>query len=116
MRRRGLSERRALKIVQMSASSLRYAPVPDRGAQEKLQIRRRKRKKVPVAERQPLERPAAANAVWSMDFAFDTGTLGAKSFPLDRRRTALNNVQRQTDDPQSLESVAELVGPSSFDL
>ena len=32
----------------------------------KLQVRRRKRKKVPVAERQPLARPKAANEVWSM--------------------------------------------------
>jgi putative transposase len=37
----------------------------------KLQVRRRKRKKVPVAERQPLLRPAKANEVWSMDFVFD---------------------------------------------
>src|SRR3546814_6881258 len=37
----------------------------------KLQVRRRKRKKVPVAERQPLVRPKAANEVWSMDFVFD---------------------------------------------
>lgn len=37
----------------------------------KLQVRRRKRKKVPVAERQPLTRPKAANEVWSMDFVFD---------------------------------------------
>lgn len=36
-----------------------------------LQVRRRRRKKVPVADRQPLVRPAAANAVWSMDFVFD---------------------------------------------
>ncbi len=36
-----------------------------------LQVRRRKRKKVPVAERQPLLRPSAANQVWSMDFVFD---------------------------------------------
>ena len=33
-----------------------------------LQVRRRKRKKVPVGERQPLLRPSAANEVWSMDF------------------------------------------------
>ena len=38
---------------------------------EKLQVRRRKRKKVPVAERQPLIRPESANQVWSMDFVFD---------------------------------------------
>src|SRR3546814_13978018 len=37
----------------------------------KLQVRRRKRKKVPVAERQPLVRSKAANEVWSMDFVFD---------------------------------------------
>ncbi len=36
-----------------------------------LQVRRRKRKKVPVGERQPLIRPSAANEVWSMDFVFD---------------------------------------------
>jgi transposase InsO family protein len=36
-----------------------------------LQVRRRKCKKVPVGERQPLLRPSAANEVWSMDFVFD---------------------------------------------
>ena len=36
-----------------------------------LQVRRRKRKKVPVAERQPLVRPAMPNGVWSIDFVFD---------------------------------------------
>ncbi len=35
------------------------------------QVRRRKRKKVPVGQRQPLPRPSAANQVWSMDFVFD---------------------------------------------
>lgn len=39
--------------------------------QEALQVKRRKRKKVPVADRQPLLRPAQANEVWSMDFVFD---------------------------------------------
>lgn len=38
---------------------------------EKLQVRRRRRKKIPVAERQPLIRPAGPNQVWSMDFVFD---------------------------------------------
>ena len=37
----------------------------------KLQVRRRKRKKVPVTERQPLARPTTANEVWSIDFVFD---------------------------------------------
>jgi putative transposase len=40
-------------------------------ALERLQIKRRRRKKVPVADRQPLIRPEAANEVWSMDFVFD---------------------------------------------
>ena len=40
-------------------------------AEAGLQVRRRKRKKVPVSERQPLGRPEMANQVWSMDFVFD---------------------------------------------
>ena len=38
---------------------------------EGLQVRRRRRKKIPVGDRQPLIRPGAANEVWSMDFVFD---------------------------------------------
>lgn len=34
-------------------------------------VRKRKRKKVAVAERQPLIRPQQANEVWPMDFVFD---------------------------------------------
>ncbi len=113
MRTKGLSERRALGIVEMSASSLRYVPAPDHNVelrqqivtlahrhrrygagmiylklrqsgqivnhkrvdrlyrQERLQIKRRRRKKVPATDRQPLLRPDAANEVWSMDFVFD---------------------------------------------
>lgn len=37
----------------------------------RLQVRRRRRKKVPVADRQPLVRPQARNEVWSADFVFD---------------------------------------------
>ena len=40
-------------------------------AQARLQVKRRKRKKVPISERQPLIRPVAPNSVWSMDFVFD---------------------------------------------
>jgi putative transposase len=40
-------------------------------ALEKLQVKRRRRKKIPLAERQPLVRPGSANEVWSMDFMFD---------------------------------------------
>ena len=110
---KGLSERRSLAIVGMSASAYRYPTRPDRNVvlrqrivalaqrhkrygvgmihlklrqegepvnykrverlyqQERLQVRRRKRKKVPVGERQPLLRPTAPNEVWSMDFVFD---------------------------------------------
>lgn len=110
---KGLSERRSLAIVGMSASAYRYQTKPDRNVvlrqrivalaqrhkrygvgmihlklrqegepvnykrverlyqEERLQVRRRKRKKVPVGERQPLFRPAAPNEVWSMDFVFD---------------------------------------------
>lgn len=43
----------------------------------KLQVRRRKRKKVPVAERQSLVRSEMANHVWLMEFVFDrTGRAG----------------------------------------
>jgi putative transposase len=108
-----LSERHALRVIGMSASSLRYRPAPDRDVELrerivalaqrhrrygsemiylklrqtgalvnhkrvervyallKLQIKRRRRKKIPVSERQPLLRPATANEVWSMDFVFD---------------------------------------------
>ncbi|WLA10408.1 IS3 family transposase [Xanthomonas translucens] len=110
---RGASERRALAMIGMSASALRYVPRDDRNVdlrqrilalahrhkrygvgmiylklrqeghvvnykrverlyqEQQLQVRRRKRKKVPVGERQPLLRPARANQVWSMDFVFD---------------------------------------------
>jgi putative transposase len=113
MQTKGLAERHGLKVVGMSASSLRYEPRPDRNGAlrarivalaqrhrrygvgmihlklrqagelvnykrverlyrlEKLHIRRRRRKKIPVADRQPLIRPGRANEVWSMDFVFD---------------------------------------------
>jgi putative transposase len=45
-------------------------------AEANLQIRRRKRKKVPMSDRQPLLRPEAANEVWSMDFVFDRSADG----------------------------------------
>lgn len=113
---KGLSERQALVIVQMSASALRYQPAPDRNqalrerivaqrhrrygagmiylklrqaglvvnhkrvdrlyAAAALQVKRRKRKKIPMGERQPLLRPDVANQVWSMDFVFDRSADG----------------------------------------
>jgi len=113
MQTKGLTERRSLAVVAMSASSLRYEPRPDRNVAlrarivalaqryrrygvgmihlklrqagelvnykrverlyrlEKLHIRRRRRKKIPASDRQPLIRPGRANEVWSMDFVFD---------------------------------------------
>ena len=113
MTSQGVSERRALALVRMSASSLRYTPAPDTNAalrarivalahqhrrygagmiylklrqagalvnhkrverlytEARLQVRRRRRKKIPVADRQPLIRPQAPNEVWSADFVFD---------------------------------------------
>ena len=109
----GLTERHALRIFAMSASSLRYQPALDRNtglrqeivglahrykrygagmiylklrqkglkvnhkridrlyAIEKLQLKKRRRKKVPAADRQPLVRPVASDMVWSADFVFD---------------------------------------------
>jgi transposase InsO family protein len=40
-------------------------------AEARLQIKRRRRKKVPMADRQPLLRPQHHNQVWSADFIFD---------------------------------------------
>ena len=110
---KGLTERRSLAIMGMSASALRYEPRPNRNVAlraqivalaqrhrrygvgmihlklrqagelinykrverlyglEKLHIRRRRRKKIPVADRQPLTRPGKANEMWSVDFVFD---------------------------------------------
>jgi putative transposase len=39
--------------------------------EEGLMVRKRRRKKLPVPERQPLVRPTQPNEVWSMDFVFD---------------------------------------------
>ena len=39
--------------------------------EEGLMVRKRRRKKLPVPERQPLVRPMQPNEVWSMDFVFD---------------------------------------------
>lgn len=40
-------------------------------ANAKLQLRRRKRKNIPVSGWQPMVRPCTANETWSMDFVFD---------------------------------------------
>lgn len=110
---KGLSERRALRVIGMSPSAFRYQPVTNRNsalkekiialaqrhrrygagmiylklrqagelvnhkrvdrlyAEAGLQVKMRKRKKIPMSDRHPLERPQSANQVWSMDFVFD---------------------------------------------
>jgi len=108
---RGVSKRRALTVVRMSAAALRYQPQPGRDgdlrdrlalarrhrrygagmidlqrqegrvvnhkrvdrlyAEARLQLTRRRRKHVPLADRQPLVRPQAPNEVWSADFVVD---------------------------------------------
>jgi len=110
---KGLSERRALRVIGMSPSAYRYQPAPERNCALKekiialaqrhrrygagmiylklrqagelvnhkrvdrlyteagLQVKKRKRKKIPLADRHPLARPQTANQVWSMDFVFD---------------------------------------------
>jgi len=40
-------------------------------AEAQLQVKRQRRKKVPVIDRQPLLRPQRRNEVWSADFVFD---------------------------------------------
>ena len=36
-----------------------------------MQVKKRRRKKIPLSERHPLERPTATNQVWSKGFVFD---------------------------------------------
>ena len=59
-----------LKLRQ-SGQQINHKRVERLYAETGLQVRRRRRKKVPVSDRQPLGRPQAANQVWSMDFVFD---------------------------------------------
>jgi transposase InsO family protein len=60
-----------LKLRQEGDKPVNYKRVERLYREERLQVRRRKRKKIPVSERQPLFRPSAPNEVWSMDFVFD---------------------------------------------
>lgn len=64
-----------LKLRQ-SGEAVNYKRVERLYRLEKLHIRRRRRKKIPVSERQPLFRPVHANQVWSMDFVFDRVATG----------------------------------------
>jgi transposase InsO family protein len=60
-----------LKLRQEDDKPVNYKRVERLYREERLQVRRRKRKKIPVSERQPLFRPSAPNEVWSLDFVFD---------------------------------------------
>ena len=64
-----------LKLRQ-SGEPVNYKRVERLYRLEQLHIRRRRRKKIPVSERQPLVRPGRANEVWSMDFMFDREASG----------------------------------------
>jgi putative transposase len=59
-----LKLRQAGKLVNHKRAERLYA-------QERLSMRRRRRRKIPLADRQPLVRPGGPNEVWSIDFVFD---------------------------------------------
>jgi transposase InsO family protein len=59
-----------LKLRQ-SGIVVNHKRVERRSTEARLQVSRRKRKKLPVGDRHPLARPSTANEVWSMDFVFD---------------------------------------------
>lgn len=59
-----------LKLRQ-SGQRINHKRVDRLYALEKLQVRRRCRKKIQPGDRQPLIRPGTANEVWSIDFVFD---------------------------------------------
>jgi putative transposase len=60
-----------LKLRQAGGEVINYKRVERLYQIEKLHIRCRRRKKIPVSDRQPLFRPDKANEIWSMDFVFD---------------------------------------------
>ena len=81
---RGLSERRALAHrhrrygagliylkLRQEGRRVTHKRVDRRYAEARLQIKRRRRKKVRMADRQPLRGPQHHNQVWSGDFIFD---------------------------------------------
>jgi putative transposase len=67
------SPRRGDDLPEVAAGRRTRQPQADRAAVslEKLQVRRRRRKKIPVSERQPLIRPGGPNEVRSAHFVFD---------------------------------------------
>jgi transposase InsO family protein len=63
--------RRITALLERAGWLVNHKRVERLYAEAGLQVRRRKRKKIPMAHRQPLGRPQTANQVWSMDFIFD---------------------------------------------
>jgi len=59
-----------LKLRQ-AGEDVNYKRVEHLYTDAQLQVRRRPRKKVPIAHRQPIARLDRVNAVWSADFVFD---------------------------------------------
>ena len=54
--------------------------------EEGLMAHKRRRKKLPVAKRQPLVQPMQPNTVWSMDFVFDELANGRQAMAGGQRR------------------------------
>uniref|UniRef100_UPI003DA133ED integrase core domain-containing protein n=1 Tax=Xanthomonas oryzae TaxID=347 RepID=UPI003DA133ED len=77
--------------------------------EQQLQVRRRKRKKVPVGERAPLLRPTKANQVWSMDFVFDRTAEGGQSNAGDRGRATHEAVAIEVERAISGHGVARVL-------
>ena len=73
--------------------------------EEGLAVRKRRRKKLPVPERQPLVRPHLPDEVWSMDFVFD-------ELASDRRVKTLTIVDDCTKESVSI--VADTSIPAAY--
>ena len=65
----GLDRARVVEAAAELADELGLENLALAHVAERLQVRRRRRKKVPLADRQPLVVPQRANAVWSAERA-----------------------------------------------
>ena len=152
LQERSLSERQALRLVGMSASTLRYQPRDDGNGrlrerltelagqhrrhgyrmlhsrlridgwainvkrtyrvyrEEGLMVRKRRRKKLLVPERQPLVRPMQPDEVWSMDFVFDELASGRRVKTLTEAHLHLGDAAREPGEVAHLEGAVNLLG------
>lgn len=69
--RRRYGYRRLTVLLQRAGEVVNHKRVYRLYREEGLSVRRRKRKRIGVVERQPLARPAHTNQRWSMDFVWD---------------------------------------------